>query len=561
MAQTGWNMLSIRFQLRSLLVIFTALLVFLSAATWYSLNWIRTTQDSGATIAAEANEAANASALGARLYRIIADSVINRDLDVSRRDWAAALADERAAIDSLKTWIVEPDQAAALKAGEAALERLATLYETEMLPAIEKSTEVTQDIRDLDGRIDDIVTEIATAFGTVRTLAEAEASTVDASFDGLVASFQTTAIAILLAALIVVAVLSLKIDRSVSTGVVGISRALQAIARGDLSAATGAARRDEFGQMAEELDQVRRNLLEAEALRNDMSGRQAVEREQLERTAALTRDFAERMRVLSEDFGKSSGEVADSARNLSATAEETARQAQQVAGAAEEASTNVQTVAAGAEELSASIDEIAQQVSNSSEIARAAATEAETSARNVEVLSVSAQEIGEVVTLINSIAAQTNLLALNATIEAARAGDAGKGFAVVASEVKQLAEQTAKATDEIGRKIAEVQSATTLAVESISHIVETIDRIQRTSEAIAGAVEEQGAATGEIAQNTQRAAAGTADVTQTITGVGAAAEMTGTAATQLMTLSSHLDAQSRDLSDRVQAFVRELGAA
>ena len=109
-------MLSIRFQLRSLLVIFTTFLVFLSAATWYSLTWIRTTQDDGATIAAEANEAANASALGARLYRIIADSVINRDLDVSRRDWAAALADERAAIDSLKTWIVEPDQAAALKA-------------------------------------------------------------------------------------------------------------------------------------------------------------------------------------------------------------------------------------------------------------------------------------------------------------------------------------------------------------------------------------------------------------------------------------------------------------
>ncbi|MCM5554004.1 methyl-accepting chemotaxis protein [Pleomorphomonas sp. NRK KF1] len=531
-------MLSIRFQLRSLLVIFTALLVFLSAATWYSLNWIRTTQDSGATIAAEANEAANASALGARLYRIIADSVINRDLDVSRRDWAAAL-----------------------KAGEAALGRLATLYETEMLPAIEKSTEVTQDIRDLDGRIDDIVTEIADKFGTVRTLAEAEAKTVDATFDGLVASFQTTAIAILLAALLLVAALSLKIDRGVSTGVTGISRALQAIARGDLTAAFATARRDEFGRMAEELDQVRRSLIDAEALRNDMTGRQAVERERLERTAALTRDFAERMRVLSEDFGKSSGEVADSARNLSATAEETARQAQQVAGAAEEASTNVQTVAAGAEELSASIDEIAQQVSNSSEIARAAAEEAETSARNVEVLSVSAQEIGEVVTLINSIAAQTNLLALNATIEAARAGDAGKGFAVVASEVKLLADQTAKATEEIGRKIAEVQSATTLAVESISHIVETIDRIQHTSEAIAGAVEEQGAATGEIAQNTQRAAAGTADVTQTITGVGAAAEMTGTAATQLMTLSSHLDAQSRDLSDRVQAFVRELGAA
>ncbi|MCM5557337.1 methyl-accepting chemotaxis protein [Pleomorphomonas sp. JP5] len=554
-------MLSIRFQLRSLLVVFTALLVFLSLGTWYGLNWIRVTQDDGATIAAEANDAANASALGARLYRIIADTEINRDLDASRRDWAAALADERRAIDGLRTWIVEPDQAAALKAGEEALDRLVALYETDMVPRLEKSSEMTQDIRDLDGKIDEVVTEIADNFGALRGLAEAQAHAVDATFDRLVASFQTTAIAILLVALIAIAALSLKIDRGVSTGVVGISRSLQAIARGELAASTATARRDEFGHMAEELDQVRRNLLEAEAMRNDMSSRQTVERERLERTAALTRDFAERMQALSQDFAKSSGDVADSARNLSATAEETALQAQQVAGAAEEASTNVQTVAAGAEELSASIDEISQQVSHSSEIARAAAEEAQASARNVEVLSVSAQEIGEVVTLINTIAAQTNLLALNATIEAARAGDAGKGFAVVASEVKLLAEQTAKATDEIGRKIAEVQSATTLAVESISHIVETIDRIQRTSEAIAGAVEEQGAATGEIAQNTQRAAAGTADVTQTITGVGAAAEMTGTAATQLMTLSSHLDTQSRDLGNQVQAFVRELGAA
>ena len=554
-------MLSIRFQLRSLLVIFTTLLVILSVGTWYSLTWIRATQDDGATIAVHANQAANASGMGARLYRIIADTEINRDLDVSRRDWAAAIADERASIEQLKTWIDAPDQAAALKNGETALDHLVALYETDMLPRLQKSAEMTQDIRDLDGKIDDVVTEIATAFGTLRTLAEQEAKAVDGTFDSLTATFQTTVLILLAVALVVIVLLSLKIDRGVSTGVVGISRSLQAIARGELAASAATTRRDEFGLMAGELDQVRRNLLDAEAMRNDMSSRQAVERGRLERTAALTRDFAERMRALSQDFAKSSGDVADSARNLSATAEETALQAQQVAGAAEEASTNVQTVAAGAEELSASIDEISQQVSHSSQIARAAAEEAQASARNVEVLSVSAQEIGEVVTLINSIASQTNLLALNATIEAARAGDAGKGFAVVAAEVKQLAEQTAKATDEIGRKIAEVQSATTLAVESISHIVETIDRIQRTSEAIAGAVEEQGAATGEIAQNTQRAAAGTADVTQTITGVGAAAEMTGTAATQLMTLSNHLDTQSRDLGNQVQAFVRELGAA
>ncbi|MBS1184072.1 MAG: mcp4, partial [Proteobacteria bacterium] len=480
-------MLSIRFQLRSLLVVFTSLLLFLSLGTWYSLTWIKAIQDDGATIAAHANEAADASAMGARLYRIIADAQINRDLATTRQDWAAAIAAERGAVTTLKAWIDRPDQAAALKSGEAALDRLITLFETEMLPKLDATADMTPDIRALDGKIDGVVTEIATAFATLRTLAETEAKAVDGSFDSLTATFQTTTISLLLVALVAVLLVSLKIDRGVSTGVVTISRSLQAIARGDFASSGKTDRRDEFGQMAAEIDQVRRTLVEADTLRADMNSRQAIERERLERTATLTKTFASRMQALSDGFSKSSGEVATSARNLSATAEETARQAQSVAGAAEEAATNVQTVAAGAEELSASIQEIAKQVSHSSAIARDAATEAETSARNVQVLQVSAQQIGEVVVLINTIAAQTNLLALNATIEAARAGDAGKGFAVVASEVKQLADQTAKATEEIGRKIAEVQSATSLAVDSISRIVKTIDTIQGTSEAIAGA--------------------------------------------------------------------------
>jgi methyl-accepting chemotaxis protein len=320
-------------------------------------------------------------------------------------------------------------------------------------------------------------------------------------------------------------------------------------------------RKEEIGLLASGLEEFRQSLAAADEARRAQAAAKAAEEEMLKKRMALTAEFVERMEELSGAFNASSTEVADSAKNLSATAEETSRQAQSVAGAAEEASTNVQTVAAGAEELSASIQEISKQVSYSSRIAKDAATESANSSKNVQSLSVSAQQIGEVVELISNIAAQTNLLALNATIEAARAGEAGKGFAVVAAEVKQLADQTAKATGEIGRKIGEIQSATGVAVESISRIVKTIDTIEHASEAIASAVEEQGAATQEIAANTHRAATGTTDVTNNIAGVGTAAEMTGAAATQLMTLSENLNDQSQRLRRDVEAFVKEMRAA
>ena len=320
-------------------------------------------------------------------------------------------------------------------------------------------------------------------------------------------------------------------------------------------------RKDEIGRMTETLLVLRNGLRDAEAARRAHEAATAAEARVVARRAELAQNFTKRIAELATGFSRSSNEVADAAKNLSATAEETSRQAQAVNGAAEEAASNVQTVAASTEELSASIREIGSQVGKSNSSIDLAVHEASRTEGDVRGLADAAQKIGEVVVLISTIADQTNLLALNATIEAARAGEAGRGFAVVASEVKQLAAQTAKATEEISSKVSEIQQATNRTVSSISKIVETVSSVRDISSMIAASVEEQGAATGEIAANTQRAAQGADAVTGNISGVGRAAETTGAASTQLLSLSSALQTQASSLQTEVSAFVRDLQAA
>ncbi len=342
-----------------------------------------------------------------------------------------------------------------------------------------------------------------------------------------------------------------------------LTTAMQHVASGNLAAdIPSTERHNEIGDMARTLVVFRDGLAETERMRASQAAREAEQAKHMEAERHKIADrFMATMGSLAQSFVKSSGEVAEAARNLSATAEETSRQAASVAQAAEEASTNVETVAASTEELAASVREINGQVIHSSSIASTAADEAASTEANIRSLSEAAEKIGDVVNLIRDIAGQTNLLALNATIEAARAGEAGKGFAVVASEVKQLAAQTAKATDEIAQKIGEIQSATGDTVQSISRIVGTIGSIREVTSSIAGAVQQQGAATQEISTNTHRAAEGAGHVTDNISGVGHAAEMTGAAATQLMGLSGSLSTQADKLTHEVNDFVRTLRSA
>jgi methyl-accepting chemotaxis protein len=394
---------------------------------------------------------------------------------------------------------------------------------------------------------------------TINTETEKEA-------DDLTATTNTTIIvtyAIVFGGLAVVMVIAvLAAIFGISGPVKKLNDIMSAMAAGKLDVTvTGTERRDEIGSMSRTVEGFRKSLLETERMRELTAQTEAKIADERRQSRNQFADlFQTKIGALANAFAKSSAEVSDAAKNLSATADETSRRAQAVSGAAEEASANVQTVAASTEEMSASIREIAGQVAKSSEIANAAANEASRTETDVRALSEAATKIGEVVDLINNIASQTNLLALNATIEAARAGEAGRGFAVVASEVKQLASQTARATEEIGSKINEIQQATDRTVGSIDKIVGTVAQIQQISTVIAAAIEEQGAATGEISSNTQLAARGTEDVTSNISGVGRAAEMTGSASTQLMGLAGNLDAQAGNLQKEVAEFVKQLRA-
>jgi methyl-accepting chemotaxis protein len=349
-------------------------------------------------------------------------------------------------------------------------------------------------------------------------------------------------------------------------GIVGplrkISDGLTELSHNNLSIEVGGSdRKDEVGDMSRSFESLRTGLLHAREMENKQRADQESKVRRTEKVAALVASFESVIKGVISSLAAAATELQSNAASMTTTAQTTQQRSSTVASASEEASTNVQAIAGATEEMTASSREIGQQVERASKMASTAVEDANSTSIIVDGLAEAGQKIGAVVELIQQIAGQTNLLALNATIEAARAGEAGKGFAVVASEVKTLANQTARATEEIGAQVSEVQQATKSTVDAIKTISTSIGQISQMSTTVAAAVQEQIAVTGEISSNVQQAALGTQEISKNISGVAEASEQTGAAASMVLSAANELSREAEKLRAEVDKFLAALNAA
>jgi len=540
-------------------VVIIGLVVF----TYASLVDLRNLQDEGATRANDASEITWHAGMGSRVYQIIADAIINRDLSQTRADWDAIKAEMEEMMAYDQEVVDTDDERRWASEVRTTFATLVGTVENELLPLLETTDGMTPGLRELDGEIDQLVGVIQDRYLKIKDSIQDEMVEADEKFD--TAGAETTMISMIVAivAVIAIAVIAFALSRMIAAPIREMTGAMGRLADGDKEIEIPARNRnDEVGEMAAAVQVFKDNMIKADQLsaeQEEMKQRAEVEKRQT--MNRMADEFAKSVCSIVTTVSSAATELQASANSLSGTAEETSRQSTAVSAASDQASANVQTVASSAEELSASVSEIGRQVSQATEIAGMAVDNANRTNAQIENLSLAAQKISQVVELISDIAEQTNLLALNATIEAARAGEAGRGFAVVAQEVKTLAGQTAKATDEIAQHVSEVQSEVSSSVDAIKSIGGTIERINDISTAIAAAIEQQSAATDEIARNVEQAATGTKGVSTNIQDVTRAAGGTSQSAGQVLDAASELSEQSERLRSEVEQFIEKVRAA
>ncbi len=432
------------------------------------------------------------------------------------------------------------------------------LFDTQrdMLEAETKADEATEVMESDADRV-------AEALNTVAETADAISDAADEEAAAVVATAQTVVIGVLLLLLAVSVSLMFLVRNTVVGPINRMTGTMQRLASGDMDAEVPALdKRDEIGAMAKAVQVFKETGIETERLREEqVKAEQRAEEEKRQATLKMADDLESSVKSVVDGVGGAATEMKVTAQSLSAASEQTTSRAGTVATASEEATATAQTVASAAEELSKSIQEISRQVGDAKNVASTGKGQAESTNVTVKGLAEGAQKIGDVVSLINDIAEQTNLLALNATIEAARAGEAGKGFAVVASEVKSLANQTAKATEEISQQIGTMQESTQKTVSEIEAVVEAMGRIDEMTTEVASSVDEQNAATQDIAQNIQRTATGTQDVSSNIVEVNSAAQQSSEAAGKVVEVVGQLTTQSDTLRSELEQFLAKLRAA
>lgn len=470
----------------------------------------------------------------------------------------------QAALDTLTTadsWIDSTAKSGPkdMRSTFAELRDKASQYESDFTVIQASSLQNIKDVAALNDKVV-AITDTITAFMDVATKSQ---SALQAKSEQMLASSESMLWGISAGGLVLGLILALLLGRGISRPIILITKAMQRLSAGELAVAIpGIGRADEVGTMAATLNVFKEGLQENERLRIEQDHAKGVSEER--RRGELTQ-LADAFEVavggVVQSVVSASSQLQFAARSMSSATEEVSGQSVTVASAAEEASANVETVAASAEELASSIGEIKRQADESTRVASRAVSDAQETAHRVRELADSANRIGEVVNLIDNIASQTNLLALNATIEAARAGEAGKGFAVVAAEVKQLADQTSKATSQISRQIGEIQSSTQSSAEAIVGITSIIEQLNAIASSIAAAVDQQGAATNEIARNVSQASSGTHQVSQNIVGITQAATESSSAATQVLASANDLAQQSDTLRDEVSRFLSSVRSA